>query len=55
LNEIVDVLIAVGPTVGSAQVVQAAPSVGFAAGYYTDASLGLFDGALFAVTFSRTS
>jgi hypothetical protein len=44
LNEIVDVLIAVGPTVGSAQVVQVAPSVGFAAGYYIDSSLGRFDG-----------
>ena len=43
VDEIVGVLIAVGPTVGLARLVMAASPLGLAAGYDTDAALERLD------------
>jgi 4-carboxymuconolactone decarboxylase len=43
VDEIVAVLVAVGPTVGEARVVLAAPALGLAIGYDTDAGLESLD------------
>lgn len=43
MGEVVGVLIAVAPTVGVAKLVLAAPALGLAIGYDTDAGLGLLE------------
>jgi 4-carboxymuconolactone decarboxylase len=43
VGEVVGVLIAVGPTVGMAKLVLAAPALGLAIGYDTDAGLDLLE------------
>ena len=55
VGEVVGVLIAVAPTVGVAKLVLAAPALGLAIGYDTDAGLGLLEAGVIGTIDSSTA